>query len=376
MLTVRVFVAYRAIQDKAFGIAKQILEPAFEQIRKSYGPSSTEFIIVGTQLALSLNALAMERDAEILLTSMVGAAWPERKPDFIGANDVVFVRSLTDMYLFMAYSDSLIGRGLYGLAKELLLELVNCRVTTENCTLLCLLRVLKINRRQRVPDSTFHSWTLLQKAIGLLDHTQGGLLYQCYEEATCILSVVDNLDTAQVSRAKDVIDALDALDINGFDGSAAMKLTLEEYKQELKVYRRDFGLFSVTGPQEHYCRYIRDGFPKAAIAFVERIGAANWERFQRLREMPRMDEAVEPVITVDPSKFHDSGIGSSLQASDLLEVIKAPSSRKSKLSMNTTPSPGLSGLLEIPPEVIAGKPYQCEWCGKNVKIMHPKQQWR
>jgi hypothetical protein len=191
-----------------------------------------------------------------------------------------------------------------------------------------------------------------------------------------MLSSIDSLDTTQVSRAREVIDALDAIDITRFHGTDTMKLSLREYQQELKLYRRDFGLFSVTGPQVHYCRNIREGFPKASIAFVERIGAANWERFQRLKEMPYIEEVVEPVVTAAPSKFHDSGIGSSLQSSALLTVIQEPLSKaRSRLSMNTVPGPGLSRLLKVPLEIMVSKPYQCEWCGKFLGMVDPNRQW-
>ncbi len=81
----------------------------------------------------------------------------------------------------------------------------------------------------------------------------------------CILSSVERVDTTQIARAKNVIDALEKVNITRFDRPKTMKLALQEYKQELKVYREDFGLFSIAGPQLYYCRNIREGFPKASI---------------------------------------------------------------------------------------------------------------
>jgi hypothetical protein len=374
-LTVRVLVAFRALHDKAFATARHILEVDFTEVRKMYGTSSMEFVVVGTQLAHSYNALAMELEAERMVAEMVWAIWSKRQSGSINVEDVPLLRSVPDIYLFVAYSDSLIGQGLYERAKALLREITSRPVMNNDTALLCLLRLLKINRRQ-AQDSIPENWTFLDRAIGLLNGASSDALYQCFEEAICMLSAIDNLDTTQISRAKDVIGALDVIDTTQLHGSDTMKLTLQEYQQELKLYRRDFGLFSVTGPQEHYCRNIREGFPKASVAFVERIGAANWERFQRLTEMPYLDDVVEPVVTVAPSNFHDSAVGSSIQSSALPTAIPPPFSKaRSKLSMNTTPGPGLSGLLEVPPEIMAGEPYQCEWCGKSLKMVDPNHQW-
>ena len=374
-LIVRVLVAFRAIHDKDFSTTRKILEPALEEVKKTYATSSMEFVIVGTQLANCYNALAMEIKTELLVEDMVNAIWPVRKSDHFTSEDVALLRSVPDLYLFVAYSDSLIGQGKYGRAKPLLNGLAHCRITTNDTALLCLLRLLKISRRQSL-KSISENWSSLENAICLLGGASSGTLYQCFEEAMCMLSVIDSLDKTQISRAKGVIDALDVIEITRFHGSDIMKLTLQEYHQELKVHRRDFGLFSVIGPQEHYCRNIQERFPKASIAFIERIGAANWERYKRLKEMPQLEEVVEPVVTAAPSKFHDSGIGSSLQSSAIPATIQTPRSRAaSKLSINTVLGPGLSGLLEVPTEIMAGKPYYCEWCRKSLKMVDPKRTW-
>jgi hypothetical protein len=352
-LTVRALLAFQALRDRAFAIARQILEPAFEEVCEEYGKGSMEYVVVGTQLVLSCNALAAENDAGILANDMIAAIWPNRNSGLIGASDVLLVRSTQDTYLLLAYSDSLIGRGLYESAKQLLFCLAEHKTSNSPITLLCILRILKINRRQQGPDSDSYSWTMLESAVGLLEQAPSDLLYQCFEEATSMLSAVNSLDTAQICRSKNVIDALDAVDLSRFDGPMAMRLTLDGYRQELRAYWKQFGLFSVTGPQLHYCHNIREAFPMASMAFVERIGAANWERFQRLKDMPPIDEVIEPIVTIPLSTFHDSGLGTSLQTPTVLVAVKSP---RSRLSMNTAPSPGLSGLLEVPPEVMAGKP--------------------
>jgi hypothetical protein len=374
-LTVRVLVGFRASRDRDFAVAQQILDLDLESVKDEYGTRSTEFLVVGTQLMICYNALSLEGNAEILANDVAIMIWPDRKTHSISRSDVTRVRSTQDIYLLIAYSDSMIGRGMYDTAKELLYDLAHHHITNNIIKLQCMLRILKIIRRQQAQDSASNGWTLLQKAIGLLDNAPSDLLYQCFEEATCMLSTVNSLDTAQIAIAKDVVDALDSIDISRFQGSNTMKLTLQDYRHELKVYRKDLGLFSVTGPQLHYCRNIREGFPRASIAFIERIGSANWERYRRLKEMPHTDEAAEPVATVDPSRFHDSGIGSSLETSTHPAIINPPKSRASRLSMSTASGPGLSSLLNIPQELVAGKPYECEWCGRYVKFDYPKQQW-
>lgn len=371
-LTVRALLGFQALRDKTFVTARQILEPAFKNVFEEYGKGSKEYIVVGTQLVLCYNALAMESDAAILTNDMVAAIWSNRNSGPIDQSDVLLVRSTQDIYLLLAYSDSLIGQGLYQLAKQLLFCLAEHKTSKNPTTLLCILRILKINRRQQGPDSDSHSWTMLERAVRILEHAPNDLLYQCFEEATSMLSAINSLDTAQIARSKNVIDALDTVDLSRFDGPKTMRLTLHDYQQELRAYRKHFGLFSVTGPQLHYCHKIREAFPKASMAIVERIAAANWERFQRLKEMPSLNEGIEPVITIAPSIFHDSGLGTSLQTPTAPVVVKSP---RSRLSMNTAPGPGLSGVLEVPPEIMAGKPYQCEWCGRSLKLKNPKQEW-
>lgn len=373
---VRILVAFRAIYDKDFSTALQILEADFEEVKESQGTISSSFVVVGTQLALCYNALGMEIKTELLIEETINAVWPWRTPGSVRSNDIARLRFMPDVYLFIAYSDSLICRGLYDQVRPILFQLTSFHNQSNEIVLLCVLRILKIIRRQQAQDSTFDNWTLLQDAISLLDKASGGALYQYFEEAMCMLSAVHNKDTVAISRAKIIVDALDTLDIDHFQGSDAMKLTLQEYQQELKVYRRDLGLFSVIGPQLHYCRTIREGYPKASITLIERIGAANWERFQRLNQPHQTEKTVAAVAIAEPSRFHDSGLGSSLQPSTLPTLIQAPLSKaKSRLSMNTAPGPGLSGLLEVPTELLRGLPYPCEWCGISVKMENPKYQW-
>jgi hypothetical protein len=377
-LTVQILAAFRALHNKDAVTACQILESAEPKVREAHKATSQEYLVVGTQLVFCYNATQREKLGAQLAEDMVRAIWPKRTiPRSMSENVVPLARSARDLYLFMAYTDALIGLGDFEPAKRLLANLTQHQASSDTFTLLCILRLLKIYRREKPHDPHLDSWNWLEKAIGFLNSAPSNLLYQCFEEATCMLSTVDGLDTTQIARAKDVVDALDAIDITRFDGPKTMKLTLVEYRQELQIYRKDLGLFSATGPQLHYCRNIREGFPNASISFIERIGAANWERFQRLKETPIFDEVVEPTIVArEPSKFHDSGVGTSLQRTDTLPVSIPPArSRASKLSFNTVFDPSSAALPDIPVEILAGKPYNCTWCGRDLKMNHPKRQW-
>ncbi|TAQ91491.1 hypothetical protein B7494_g266 [Chlorociboria aeruginascens] len=333
-ITVQVLSAIQAIRDREFIFASRILRSVMDmdKFREKCWPYSRVAIVLGTQLVICYNATAKEKDGAVFAEELMKYIWDKQRISIPPSESVVsLARSRGDLQFFLAYTDSLIGSAGIGLKKQL--TFWKARQITY---------FISASKKQPVFYRLWTGWTprKLREPRMLLMH-------------------------------------LKKVDITRFDGSEIMKLALQEYQQELQAYREYLGIFSITGPQLYYCRSIRERFPKASIPFVERIGAAIWERFQRLKEMPILEETFEsPVVTKEPSRFHDSGIGSSLQRTDALpQSIPPARSRASKLSFNTTFDPSSAPLLDIPAEILAGKPYNCEWCGKDLKMEHPKRQW-
>ncbi|KAL6399967.1 hypothetical protein AUP68_17377 [Ilyonectria robusta] len=124
-------------------------------------------------------------------------------------------------------------------------------------------------------------------------------------------------------------------------------------------------------PQKAFCDKIEQRFPRADHSLVMGLGDANWWRFQTCQEQRLKNEhaeqaeqqqlgtAKEDHETVADSKFHDSGLGTSLPTtSSYAETI-----------MTYRGSDGQK--TRIPPltdEAKRGKPFPCVACGKVVRI--------
>lgn len=127
------------------------------------------------------------------------------------------------------------------------------------------------------------------------------------------------------------------------------------------------GKMSTTwSPHKNYCDRISQRFPKAHGDLVLRLGKANWDRFLRCRERRNRSnqEAKHPVLeasTVDGSKFHDSGLGTSVPSGG------AASIRYAETTMSFHAENGSS--VRIPPlshDAKRGNPFECVACGKRI----------
>jgi hypothetical protein len=140
---------------------------------------------------------------------------------------------------------------------------------------------------------------------------------------------------------------------------------------------RQLVLFEVSGPAHVYVTNIRDKYQHADLKLVQRSGEANWQRHVRIRSM--LDQAEEEgphAIPIDAksvftpfSKFHDSGLGTSLPAVSAYAVSNA-----SHMSFASSLADGKeSTCLRVPTtpaEVWSKKPFNCSICGEiqyNIK---------
>lgn len=124
-------------------------------------------------------------------------------------------------------------------------------------------------------------------------------------------------------------------------------------------------------PETIFCDKVQQRFPKATTTLVERLGKANWARFLRCQEQRHSTETASLTQTnaaVDKgeegtvaasSKYHDSGLGTSLPtASSYAETVM-------------TYGAGSGQKVRIPPlsdEAKQGTPFPCLACGRSVRI--------
>ncbi|KAH7176760.1 hypothetical protein EDB81DRAFT_49877 [Dactylonectria macrodidyma] len=121
-------------------------------------------------------------------------------------------------------------------------------------------------------------------------------------------------------------------------------------------------------PQQVFCDKVEQRFPQADEALVSALGQLNWARFRmcqatrfknELGEQEQLDTVKEDHATVAGSKFHDSGLGTSLPTmSSYAETVMTYS--------------GADGQkTRIPPlsdEARKGKPFTCVSCSRTVRV--------
>lgn len=142
--------------------------------------------------------------------------------------------------------------------------------------------------------------------------------------------------------------------------------------------------FQVSGPALAFVRYVHDKFREADTKLVERLGEANWQRSMRIRKLMEMPKHNEMIIRPEPpiaqsvfrpvSKFHDSGLGSSVLAQSTYAASAA-----SHTSFVSSLAEASKGRLRVPPtpaEVALGKPFECSICGSKLSKIKNRVEWK
>jgi hypothetical protein len=144
--------------------------------------------------------------------------------------------------------------------------------------------------------------------------------------------------------------------------------------------------FQVSGPASSYIRSVYDKFSEADTKLVERLGEANWQRHTTIRlnrEAPTETGSTisKPGLKLESrssfvpvSKFHDSGLGSSIPTpiNDAASV-RSHSSFASSLGEEDT------STLRVPPtplEVFDEKPFTCDYCGQLLTDIRSRIDWK
>ena len=371
-LETRILLGFCAMQQQSFATALDILETNIIEIIKKYGKYSMEYLIAGIELVKCHNFLTQENKGEALARQI----WSDF---FSSLDNQITIKSPYQIYLIITMADSLIGQTKYDEAEKFLLRTLEHSMASSTTIVSTSLRLLKMRRRQRQEHPKFDVWDLLERTVNHLQDIPDILKYECVEEAMCYISVLEQNDPTQVSRAKAVLDILCRCSFKNYCGSKASNRNLRDHMHALQQYRKRFELFSVSGPQLHYSRMIRDKFPAATISFIERIGIANWNRFNRVKELPLRANIIaethhvheNPVSGPSNSTFRDSALGSSLQT-----ALKTARSHVSFQSLATSFEAGFANLPPMPDEVPNQRPFECQICCKNITDVNNKAQWK
>lgn len=141
--------------------------------------------------------------------------------------------------------------------------------------------------------------------------------------------------------------------------------------------------FHVSDPARPFVLQIHDRYRGAPISLVERLGEANWQRWVRIRkQMDGDDESQEEneeqeiaLSTFLPvSKFHDSGLGTSIPA--LSDRAVSVASHTSFLSSRADAEDGKARVPLTPDQVVEGRPFECFICGQTLTNIKNRIHWK
>ena len=170
---------------------------------------------------------------------------------------------------------------------------------------------------------------------------------------------------------KRLMDLLPSLEL-------AAKLMREPPAPRKSIQKR---AFQVSHPAHPFISQVVDKFPRMDSSLAERLGQANWERHQRIRqtsECSHNDEhETEPVahsLFHPRSLFQDSGIGSSMPSSSAYAISNA--SHSSFLSNAQNRDQKALRVPETPAEVALGKPFRCSICAHLLRNIKDRVQYK
>lgn len=124
-------------------------------------------------------------------------------------------------------------------------------------------------------------------------------------------------------------------------------------------------------PYEFYAEPIRSKYPLARTELIERLGKANWSRYQHV-ESQRKKEASKQTIDIlvhatddARSGFQDSGLGTSMLSK----------SEDTETVASTRASSSHARLPPLPSNARRGDPFMCEVCYEVIHIKRT-QLWK
>lgn len=331
-----------------------------------------EYLLAGTALVSCCNEGFGGNAAEIIANSVF--------PSLYGPDGVpVKVEFPQQTFPMMAVADCLLGQSKFNEAREILLRILEYPLMDFNLPNIAIcteLRLLKMSRRQRKAPSDPEDWERLGRVFSQFDMATDSIKYECLEELVSFLSVLK--PRGKPPQIFEIVKVVNNYHVEEYKGSADSKKNLVSNIESLQQYKNELNLFTILGPQLHYCRKMRDRFPHATVDFIERIGAANWDRFQRIQGLKDPVDLMEITVDTAASKFQDSGLGSSL-GSDLSgnHMLDIPQDTRSVVSIRSfmETEQGATTLQSMPPKDSEGNRI-CYICQKTLKDVDNESQWK
>ncbi|KAF7510259.1 hypothetical protein GJ744_006955 [Endocarpon pusillum] len=147
---------------------------------------------------------------------------------------------------------------------------------------------------------------------------------------------------------------------------------------------RDVPVLHVTKASDSYASAVQAKFPWADPSLVQRLGEANWERHERLRNLEKTaPDSVEQLLAQDlpPPKsqfqpvslFRDSALGSSIAPRS-----QSAASAASHSSFASSKDGAERGRLRVPnmPKGNFGEPFECPFCKKLLSSIRSRVDWK
>lgn len=141
--------------------------------------------------------------------------------------------------------------------------------------------------------------------------------------------------------------------------------------------------FHVSDPARPFLLQIHDRYRSAPTYLVERLGEANWQRWVRIRkQMDGDDESEEGneeqeiahSTFLPVSKFHDSGLGTSIPAQS--DRAFSVASHTSFLSSHADAEDGKARVPPTPAQVAEARPFECSICGQILANIRNRIDWK
>lgn len=139
-------------------------------------------------------------------------------------------------------------------------------------------------------------------------------------------------------------------------------------------------IFHVTDAARSWVLKVHDKFKNASISLIERLGEANWQRYLRVRQSMEAEESIYdmPISAhstfIPASKFHDSGLGSSVRPES--SFARTVASHSSFVSSLAEQGASCARVPPTPSGVVNGTPFQCFICKRTLTNIRNRVQWK